>query len=351
MRISLWLVGLLMSYMASASEELLWQPEAAIVPAEITEAEQRYQQHQRIDDGVALIAQYINWVRRSDSHEYLQRAVQLQSTLAAQAKVQNTIDWLLVSADLFQYQHKFQQAHGYLKRLLEVEPTHLQASLMQARIALAQGNNKQAKGYCSALFGHHSLSIVSTCLLEVEGRSGRLQAAYEQLTNVQRRQQESNEPNAISRWRLQILIEQALLLERYTEARNWINQLPQGKTIVEQKLLLDSYLLDDIANFPNERVADCQSELTDALAVRVALAQQRLNGEGCWVDYIKERMYLRVLRNDRLHSADIAFYYTYLVKQPAEAVKWANLNYSIAKEPFDKKLLVDARQLQKEAKN
>lgn len=351
MKVMLALIGLVMSNIASASEEVLWQPTVAIVPAELTEAEQRYQQYQQPNDGVALIRHYINWVRRSDSHEYLQRAKRLQASLAEQPDRENTLEWLLVSADLFQYQHKFQQARRYLKRVLETQPFHLQATLMLARIALAEGNNEQAKTYCTALFGHHSLSIVSTCLLEVEGRSQHPVTAYEQLKNVQRQQSIDSEANAVTRWRLQILTEQALLLGKYVEARNWIKKLPSDKTIVEQKLLLDSYLLDTAVRFPENLIAECTSDVTDALAVRFALAQQRLTEGGCWVDYTKERMYLRVLRNDRLHSADIAFYYTYLVKAPEEAVRWASLNYSVAKEPFDKKLLVDAKQLQKEVSN
>lgn len=350
MRVALLLIGLLVSHMAASSEELLWQPEAAIVPTEVTEAEQRYQQHPNsLNHGADLIHHYLNWVRRSDSHEYLQKAKQLRSKLAEQPSANRNLNWLLASADLLQYQHQFTKASEYLERILELRPFHLQASLMQARIALAQGNTEAAKSRCTSLFGQHSLSVVSTCLLEVEGRSNQQLAAYTQLSDLQKRQPQESEVDTIERWRLQILAEQALLLERYAEARSWLNQLPEEKTIVEEKLLLDSYLLETSGSLPDSLIADCASQLTDALAVRVALVQQRLHGGGCWVDYIKQRMHLRVLRNDRLHSADIAFYFTYLLEHPDRAVKWANINYSVAKEPFDKRLLIDAQQLQKEA--
>ena len=350
MRVAMFLIGLLISHMAASSEDLLWQSEAVTVPPAIAEAEQRYQQNpSSLNHGADLIHHYLNWVRRSDSHEYLQKAKQLQSTLAEQSGVNQSISWLLASADLMQYQHQFDSAGDYLERILELRPSHLQASLMLARIALAQGNTDQAKSRCTSLFGEHALSVVSTCLLEVEGRGDQPQAAYTQLADLQRRQSQGTEVNAIQRWRLQILAEQALLLERYTEARSWLSQLPDDKTIVEEKLLLDSHLMEASASLPDKLIADCDNQLTDALAVRVALVQQRLHKGGGWVDYIQQRRRLRVLRNDRLHSADIAFYFTYLMQQPESAVKWANINYSVAKEPFDKRLLVDAQQLQKEA--
>lgn len=350
MRAALLLIGLLVSHMAVSADDLLWQPEAAIVPTAVTKAEQRYQQHRNsLNHGADLILHYLNWVRRSDSHEHLQKAKQLRSKLAEQPNANRNINWLLASADLLQYQHQFSEASKYLEQILKLRPSHLQASLMLARIALARGNTVAAKSLCTSLFGRHSLSVVSTCLLEVEGRADRPLAAYTQLTELQKRQPQDIEVGAIERWRLQILAEQALLLERYAEARSWLNQLPEDTTIVEEKLLLDSYLLDTSDSLPESLIADCTSQLTDALAVRVALVQQRLHGGGCWVDYIKQRMHLRVLRNDRLHSADIAFYFTYLVQQPESAIKWANINYSVAKEPFDKRLLADAQQLQKEA--
>lgn len=349
MRVALLLIGLLVSHMAASSEELLWQPETAIVPTEVIEAEQRYQQYpDSLNLGADLINHYLSRVRRSDNHEYLQKAKQLRSMLAEKTSADKNVDWLLASADLMQYQHEFNKASEYLERILELRPFHLQASLMQARIALARGEQAAAKSLCTSLFGQHSLSVVSTCLLEVEGRGDRPLAAYKQLTELQKRQPNDTEVDAIERWRLQILAEQALLLERYAEARSWLNQLPEDTTIVEEKLLLDSYLLETSGSLPNSLIADCNSQLIDALAVRVALVQQRLHDGGCWVDYIKQRMHLRVLRNDRLHSADIAFYFTYLVQQPESAVKWANINYSVAKEPFDKQLLIDAQQLQKE---
>lgn len=352
MRVALFLIVLSISFKAASSEDLLWQPEAAIVPTEIGKAENLYQkQPNSLSYGAELIHHYLNWVRRSDSHEYLQKAKQLQSALAVNPQSDQSLKWLLSSADLMQYQHKFDQARGYLAQILDLDANHLQASLMLARIALAKGNTEQARSHCASLFGQHSLSIVSTCLLEVEGRGDQPASAYTQLAELQTKQGKDTDVDPVERWRLQILAEQALLLERYDEARNWLNKLPADKTIVEEKLVLDSFLLEASAVFPESLIADCDTQLTDALAVRVALAQQRLHDGGCWVDYIHQRMRLRVLRNDRLHSADIAFYYTYLLQQPSEALKWAKINFSVAKEPFDIKLLADAKQLQKEEKH
>ncbi|RTE86587.1 MULTISPECIES: tetratricopeptide repeat protein [Gammaproteobacteria] len=338
------LAGLLVSTQAFSEEEILWQPEVATVPSEIAELELQYQQ--QTDSLVLaspLVEVYLNFIRRSDSHDLLQRAKEVQSTASEHPDASENIPWLLASADLYQYQHNFNDARVLLLQVLELDSSHLRASLMLARIALAQGLEEEARTTCSELFGDHALGVVLTCLLEVEGRGDYPQQAYNQLKQLQQRSNSSADSH-IRHWRLQILAEQALLLELYSETRQWLAQLPQPLSIVERKLLLDSYLFDESSSVPQELIPSCEAQEVDAIAIRLARAQQGSN-ETCWSDYAQERIQIREIRGDRLHSADIAYYYTYVKPQPEMAFRWANINYSVAKEPLDEILLMDARNL------
>ncbi|WP_139043489.1 tetratricopeptide repeat protein [Idiomarina sp. A28L] len=330
--------------MAVSSDDVLWQPEAAIVPAEVTEAEYSYQQQpNNLESAAKLVEAYLEVIRRSDSHELLQKARSIQTDVFEHPNSSTHIPWLIASADLYQYQHEFEAAQKSLAAVIAREPRHLRGSLMLARIKLAQGNIDQARSICANLFGHHELGIVSTCLLEVEGREENPQPVYNKLKQLHQRN-DAQSSMVVRQWRLQILAEQAILLGHYEEAQHWLSELPEPKTIVEQKLLLDSFLFAPSLSVPRALIADCSETVVDAIAVRLARAQQTIGG-GCWVDYAKQRIQLREIRNDKLHSADIAYYFTYVEPKPEAALHWAEINYSVAKEPFDRKLLEHAQAL------
>lgn len=350
MRAALLLISLLFSVAAVSADDVLWQPKAAKVPASVLAAEQRLKQSpNNLDYAAALVDEYLTVVRRTASHEVLTMAQQVVASHANKPIEQQPVTWLIAKADLLQYQHLFKEATTVLQEVTDQHPGHLQASLMLARIALAQGKSNDAQSYCADLFGKHELGIVSTCLLEVKGRAETPLLAYQKLKSLQERQQHISP--TVTSWRLQILASQALALGRYKEARDWLNKLPRARTIVEQKMLLDSYLFDRQARVPTELIAHCEKAVVDSLAVRYAYAEKYANNQGCWLDYAAQRMRLRVLRNDKLHSADIAYYFTYVEQQPDAALKWAKINYSIAKEPFDKQLLTVAQQLHDNEEN
>ena len=57
-------------------------------------------------------------------------------------------------------------------------------------------------------------------------------------------------------------------------------------------------------------------------------------------------MQLRVMRDEKLHSADIAYYFTYVEPDAEQARYWAQQNIEVAQEPFDYRLLSAANALQ-----
>ena len=337
---------ILMSGLFSApsdQSDVLWQPQAAAVPTDITQAEAALQKHpENIHLASALLTGYLREARIEQGHHYLNLANKLIADVGSDNSQR---DWLIAIADTLQYQHQFAEARTVLNRVLEESPRDVQAQLMLARIALTLNETDNAKQHCTDLMGSAALGVVSTCLLEVQGRSGNLERAYTRLTQLHE-QQPGQAQSAIAHWRLQILTEQALLLGDYQAAQRWTASMPTPLNVVDKKRRLDSYLWDTDAQVPDALMLDCKQTPVDSITIRLAWAEKR-NQEGhCWQDYARERMQLRVMRDEKLHSADIAYYFTYVEPDAEQARYWAQQNIEVAQEPFDYRLLSAANALQ-----
>ena len=337
---------ILMSGLFSApsdQSDVLWQPQAAAVPTDITQAEAAFQQHpNELRVASELLSKYLREARVEQGHYYLNQANELIAKVGAEHRQR---DWLIAVADTLQYQHDFAQARKVLNRVLEQSPRDVQAQLMLARIELTLNETDSAKQHCADLMGSVALGIVSTCLLEVQGRAGNLQSAYTRLKQLHE-QQPGQAQSAIAHWRLQILTEQALLLGDFQAAQQWTAAMPTPLNVVDKKRRVDSYLWDTDAQVPKALMLDCQQTPVDSITIRLAWAEKRSQHGHCWQDYARERIQLRVMRGEKLHSADIAYYFTYVEPDAEQAIYWAQQNIEVAQEPFDYRLLSAAKALQ-----
>ena len=85
--------------------------------------------------------------------------------------------------------------------------------------------------------------------------------------------------------------------------------------------------------------------MDDALLMRLALAEKKLNQKNYWRDLLTERVQLREQRQDSLHSNELALYYLDINPNPQKALYWAKTNFSNTREYNDKKLLTRAEQV------
>lgn len=331
---------------ATAQSDVLWQQEVATIPASVQQAEAEYHADaDNLESATQLLRQYVKQARQRDDHEFVNRANQLIKNVSERFGKPQAEYWQVAVADAWQYQHQFERAQRQLQSIGVDSQFYTRASLMLSRIALTVGNTSEAQSYCNRLMGQASLGVVATCLLEVKGRQGQLTRAYTELKILQQRSADQPSDDKITRWRLQILTEQALLLRRYSEAQQWISLMPGELSVVDQKRQLDSYLMNDKGAVPKSLMRACDADVVDSIAIRLALAQKQMDGAGCWLDYAAERIKLRERRGDKLHSADIAYYYIYVSPDAEKANYWAKTNYQVAKEPLDQALLQDAQQL------
>ena len=78
----------------------------------------------------------------------------------------------------------------------------------------------------------------------------------------------------------------------------------------------------------------------------MARAERLATNDDHFQSLVHKKVELRILRNDQLHAADIAYYYTYVSPNAELAQQWAQRNWNHVKEPADKALLEQAQKLQ-----
>lgn len=270
-----------------------------------------------------------------------------QSYLSDMAPLQQA-QWYLARADFLQFEHRFEEALQTLDKVEETGFLVSNALLIRARISLTIGALEEARMACQNLRVLVSVDTWATCLLEVEGRSGDLSQSYEALKRIAERNTDTSDD--VTTWRYQILAEQAQLLGHYNEALQWLNGASYAtQPVVAQKQILDIWFKQKRPELVVTVMPQCPKPdnlVPDSLIVRFARAERENNRQiTCWRSLASERIAIRELRHDRLHTADLAYYHTYVSGDAQAAVYWAELTVTVAREPFDYMLLEAAQEL------
>ncbi|HET8817883.1 MAG TPA: hypothetical protein VFM61_10605, partial [Pseudidiomarina sp.] len=296
-------------------------------------------------------AAYVTAGKDEAQHELHDRAASLWHDIQPELTELSTREqarWWLARADLLQFEHRFDESLDAIETVLELGYEQENAYLMQARIALTRHELERAQYACQALSQYSPMDVVATCLLEVKGRAGDLKMTYPALQRLEARNQDPN--SALTRWRRQILAEQAQLLGLNNEALRWLGY-PQyaEQPVVAQKQIIEVLIAMDRLTEVFNVVGECpkiNALPVDSLLVRIAHAEMLLGAQSCWRDVTAERIDMRVLRADKLHTSDLAYFFTHVEPDANQAMHWAELNIAVAREPFDRQLLAAAEELQ-----
>ena len=262
--------------------------------------------------------------------------------------------WYLLARSL-QHQHAFDDALVALDRALEIEPDYPSAWLLKASIHLVQTNFDDAKKACTKLLGNTGLIIVATCSLEIASYTGALTQSYQQLSLILNRENTQTYSVDEALWRVQVIADMALRLGKSKAAEQWLATALQHRKLVDMPLSFITLWADIQRELGNHQNISSQlSEILeqtrfkdDALLVRLAMSEKRLNSNSDWQEQMTRRVQLRLQRQDCYHAADIARYFLYVEPSPEEALKWANINYQQAKLFDDEHLLEAAKKLNK----
>jgi tetratricopeptide (TPR) repeat protein len=284
------------------------------------------------------------------------------SAQSAQLSTENNISQsytLYLWSRVLQHQHQFVQAINYLNQSIELNPDNSAAILLKANVLLTQGKFAQSKQTCTQLIGKADLLLTTACVLEVMANQDQLSAGYVQLSQLLNQQSLLNSKQK-QEWLLQLAADMALRLNKYQEAEQWLAMAlsnvseGSGKLNLAQKPLSFIVLWADVQLSLRQTnpvlvqlsyVVEQAGFKDDALLTRLSLAE-KTTAKTKWQSLLTERIELRLARQDKFHSADLARFYLDIVPNPEQALYWARINWQQAKLNDDKQLLDRALMMQ-----
>jgi tetratricopeptide (TPR) repeat protein len=300
---------------------------------------QLIQQPQQDTLRLQMAALYLQGARKPGFDDWFHQAHSLLQSLSAKRKASALYG--LLQADIQQQQHQFDAALLTLQQVLLQEPDNVNASLMAARIYLAQHQIAAAQQACARLW--QDLFLFSACSYEVAGRRGNVAQSYPALQRLYQQQQAI--PFALDIWLRGILAEQAELLNQPQQAIAWlVPVLPEAPVSLWLKWA-DLSLQQGEAQQVYQQLQGLQENvgLSDGLLIRLVLAERATQqGKRYWAQ-LEPRISLRLARGDTDHAADMVHYFLSVQPDAKAALHWAKLNYASAKEPDDASLLQRAQ--------
>ncbi len=250
---------------------------------------------------------------------------------------------LLLRATVRQNRHEFDAALTDLERVLKMQPRNTQAWLTGAVIHQVRGDYGSAMRHCLALLSLADSLVATACVSSVASLTGHAERAHAFL-----RQALEDRGNEIGReerlWVMTLLAEIAVRTGKIQEAGQYFKQaLALGSS--------DAYLLGAYADFLlDQNQADEARNLlkehtrVDGLLLRLALAEQQLATPGLAerIASLEARFAAGRMRGESLHQGEEARFTLRLLKEPAAALRLAQSNWAVQREPRDARVLLEA---------
>jgi tetratricopeptide (TPR) repeat protein len=250
---------------------------------------------------------------------------------------------LLLRATIRQNRHDFSGALDDLARVLRERPQDGQAYLTRATIRQVRGNYAEASDDCRALARLTDGIAARACLDSVGSVSGKAEESFADLRDAMATQGAGGD-KGVESWCLTLLAEMSERLGRPDLAEQYFKRaLALG--------LSDSYLLGAYADFlldrhrPGEVIALLGSQTrNDPLLLRLALAEQQSGAASLstHIEDLSQRFADARARGDGVHRREEARFALFLLQKPAEALRLAQENWAIQREPADVRIFLQA---------
>ncbi|MFT7185703.1 MAG: tetratricopeptide (TPR) repeat protein [Pseudohongiellaceae bacterium] len=259
-----------------------------------------------------------------------------------------------VSAELFylyarvlQHQHQFDTALKYLDDAIALNPEDINSWLLKANIHMVQGDHSLAKQACLAMLGRANIIVLTACALDVASQDGQLDDSYKELTRLFQSQTFADIPE--KQWIVQMLADMALRKNIPAAANTHLKSIDLTAAPVS---VISLWADTQLALLKHDQVLILLASIVkahpiqdDALLLRLAIAEKEYPQQSYWQTIFAQRVALRELRNDSLHAAELARYYVDVNVQPEKALHWAKINWQVAQQHSDRKLLDQAAEL------
>ena len=272
----------------------------------------------------------------------LAKAALLNSNLSTSANTSTQADYALVFGLIQQFSHEFEPALASLAKASQLNPQSPEPLLWRSAIFMVQARYPEASAECQRALPLAEPLVGAGCSAYVDATTGQLDAAYAKLlAAVAAAPQAAPE---LLLWQATRLAEMAWRLGRFDTAEgHFKSALKQGVT--------DQFLLGAYADFLLARQRPMEVirlladwERSDILLLRLALAGKTTGDKRSidWATQLRDRFVAAALRGDRLHEQEAARFELDIEGNAGRALKLANANYKIQKEPRDAEILMRA---------
>ena len=247
---------------------------------------------------------------------------------------------LVLRGMIRQYRHDFSEALEDFANAIKIDKDLASPHAWRGAIYLVQANYASAARECDALKQLRSEVLHGGCWGLTQAYSGSLADAYKTL--------EQTLPMASTNG------QRLWINTRLGEVAAWRGDVPLARQHFEKALKLgldDTYLLAAWSDFllDQGQAAQVVKLLTpwtavDGLLLRLAEAQTQLNQAVAktHVQTLMDRFAAAKMRRDTTHQAEEARFYLRLLHDPQEALRLAQSNYQVQKEPRDARILLES---------
>ncbi len=249
---------------------------------------------------------------------------------------------LVMRATLVQYRHDFAAALADLARVLERDPENARAWSLRAVIHLVQADYAASRRDCASFARLVDELSAAGCVAFIDGMTGRARASLETLNLALARASDVSAEQKL--WVFLRLADMAWRLNDAALAEQYFKRaLALGLT--------DGFLLAAYADFlldygrAQEVVALLRNwTLADPLLLRLALAEHALKMPAAREHQatLADRYAAARLRGDTTHEQEESRFCLQILKQPADALRLAQSNWKVQREPRDARVLLEA---------
>jgi tetratricopeptide (TPR) repeat protein len=249
---------------------------------------------------------------------------------------------LTLAASTLQYLHRFDEALALLGRALAAQPLDGQAWLTKATILQVQGRFDAARRACRPLTQTSGQLIALSCLTSVNSLTGRLQASYDALQRVF-----TDDPRLSPGLRIWILEQLADMAQRSGDDHAAEAHLSAALRVSSRDAYVKAQYADLLlAQNRNAEVVQLLSadEQQDNLLLRLAIAGSRLQSATGrqWSDVCQARYEAARRAGDYTHLREQARFVLQVRGDAAAALKLAESNWQVQREPADVRVYVQA---------
>jgi Tfp pilus assembly protein PilF len=249
---------------------------------------------------------------------------------------------LVMRATLVQYRHDFSAALADLARALERDPENARAWSLRAVIHLVQADYAASRRDCASFAPLVDDLSAAGCVAFIDGMTGRARASFDALDRALARATDVGADQ-----KLWVLVRLAEMAWRLNDARLAEQYFKRALALgITDGFLLAAYadFLLDYGRAPEVVVLLKDWTLADPLLLRLALAEQAVNAAAAREHQatLADRYAAARLRGDTTHEQEESRFSLQMLKQPAEALRLAQNNWRVQREPRDARVLLEA---------